>query len=236
MLKHPDEDVWTMSALGLGVMGGKAAPAIPALVEALANDYASSVWGRSPHHPAARALRNIGEPAIPALIEALQSEQPVVRRRAADALRWMSSKKAALGALVKAATEDDDEEVRVLATGALGFPFGFDRDEAVVLAGLQRIVKDKSPTVRAKAAAVLGYLETSTEVPSQILLTLLSDPDAKVRHAAVEALFCLRPQKETIPALELLLDDPDEAVRSSARALLRRLREGDEKKSKRGRT
>ncbi len=158
MLKHPDQEVWASSASGLGRMGAKATPAIPALVEALANNDrpSSLVRGMFPEQTAAAALRNIGEPAIPALVEALQSKRTAVRQRSADALLWMHTKRPALGALVKAATEDDDQEVRVLATRALTFPPGCDTDETLVVPALLRIVKDKSPVVRGAGRAGVG--------------------------------------------------------------------------------
>lgn len=229
MLANPDKEIWASSAYGLGRMGGRAAPAIPALVDALANDYKTSYPGPFPKHPAAAGLRNIGEPAIPGLVRALQSEQPVVRRHAAEALFWMTKNKAALGALIKAATEDEDQKVRLVATAALGSPFGIEKDDAVVLAGLVRIVKDKSPEVRARAARVLGRLKSHTEVASQTLVSLFSDSDAKVRRAALRALLSLRSERDITPAVERLLDDPDESVRTSAKRLLDRLQEDDKK-------
>ena len=224
MLKHPAPEVWEWSAAGLGAMEEKAAPAIPALVEALARSH-EPFPGMHPSHPAAAALCRIGEPAIPALAGALQSKQRLVRQRAAEALLWMYKKKAALGALIKAAVEDEDDEVRLIATRALRFPPGFDRDEGLILPALSRIVKDKNPKVRAEAARVLGGLKSAAAVPSRPFVELLSDSDAQVRLAAVEAFIYLPRHKEIAPAVERLLNDPDESVRTTAKKLLKRLRE-----------
>ena len=231
MLKHPEREVWSWSAKGLGMMEEQAAPAVPPLVEALAREYddESSFPGPFPEHPAAWALCHIGEPAIPALIDALQSEQPVVRRRAADALCWSANKKTALGALIKAATEDDDREVRIVATRALRWWPSPVADDALLFAAAIRILKDKSPEVRVKAVHVLWSLQSREEAPSQPLMDCLNDSDAKVRLTAVEAISRASPRKEIEPAVERLLNDPDEAVRSSARKLLKRLREKDKK-------
>ena len=230
MLGNAVEDVWSWSARGLGRMEEKAAPAVPPLVEALARDYdTSSALGPFPKHPAAWALCNIGEPAIPALIEALQSKQLVVRRRAADALLWAANKKSALGALIKAATEDDDQEVRVVATNALRFRPPSVEDDALVLAAAIRILKDESPKVREQAVYVLWWMQSREEAPSQPLVDCLNDSDAKVRLTAVEAISGASPRKDIEPTLERLLNDPDRAVRSSARKVLKRLREDDEK-------
>jgi HEAT repeat protein len=224
MLKHPDAEIWTSSALALGQMGKEAAPAVPALVEALARDTASpmDVYLR---HPAVVALGNIGESSVAGLIGALQSKRLVVRRRAADAIAGIVKRKAAMGALIKAATEDEDQELRVLATRALRFPPGLDRDDALVRKSLIRIVKDKCPEVRVEAAHVLGDMAWPEEVVPQSLIELLGDADAKVRLNAIQALLREPPPKEVATVVEPLLHDPDESVRTWANALLKRLRE-----------
>ncbi len=224
MLKHPREEIWSYSAIGLGLLGEKAASAVPPLVNALArND------DMFPQHSAARALCSIGEPAIPALIEALQSEQPNVRRRASDALHWMPRMKAKLGVLTKAATEHHDQEVRRLATRALGGPLGSVEGNPRILAAALRIVKDESPEVRAEAVRVLGQVQAYDEAPIQPIVDSLEDTDARVRCAAVEAIFRLSPRKEIESTLERLLNDPDMFVRIATRKLLKRLREKDKK-------
>ena len=68
MLKHPDEGIKCWSALGLGQMRENAAPAVPALVEALAYEFKTpEEHTMAPEHPAAAALANIGEPAVTVL-------------------------------------------------------------------------------------------------------------------------------------------------------------------------
>lgn len=223
MLKHPDEALWTSSAVALGRMGEKSAPAIPALVEALTRDEAITPWKTT--HAVVSALSRIAEPAIPALIEALQSKNHVVRRRAAEAFLVMYEKKTALGALVKAATEDQDRGVRRVATLALVFPYGSDTDQTVVVPALIRIVKDKDPKVRAAGVDALAGLGPK-EFPLQPFLDLFGDPDPNVRLTAVRAFSSLPLNKEMTSALEPLLNDPDDWVRAAARDLRERLRGG----------
>lgn len=222
MLGHPDERIWSRSALGLAWMGEEAAPAIPALVEALGRY--NYIQGGRVDHVAASALCNIGEPAIPALIGALQSDQTAVRRRAAKALFWSAHMKSALGAVIKAATEDEDQHVRLTAIQALNFRSSSFQDDARLLPAAIRLLEDTSPKVRACAVRLLGGWDRPEEVPLPPLVDLLNDPNAKVRLAAIEAVFRLSPQAEEIaPALERVLSDPDKNVRYSARKLLERI-------------
>lgn len=222
MLKHPDEEIWTWSAFALGGMGEKSAPAIPALVEALARN--ETIMPYTTSHSAVTALSAIGVSAIPALVKALRSDNHVVRRRAAEAFLGMYEKKTALGALVKAATEDEDREVRRLATFALVFPYGSDTDETGVVPALIRIVKDKDPKVRAAGVRALAGLGPK-DFPLQPFADIFSDPDASVRLAAVRAFSSLPLNKEITSALEPLLNDSDDQVRAAAKDLRDRLRE-----------
>ncbi len=224
MLKHHDEDIWSRSALGLGLFGEKAAPATPALVQALSNDCAPSVGTR---HPAATALRNIGDRAMPALVDALQSPHAAIRRRVAEALYWAPAKRAAVGALAKVASDDPDQEVRTWATAALGFPAAARENERTLLSALTDIVKDDHSQVRVYAACAMGMMKTRDEVWLDLFLTLLGDQDAQVRRAAARAVPSPPSPKRLILTLERLLDAPDEGVRSVARETLNRLQEYD---------
>ncbi len=221
MLRHPDEEVWRGAALALGRMRERSVPAIPALVDALTRDEAITPWKTT--HAVVTALSRIAGPAIPALMKALRSKNHVVRRRAAEAFLGMYEKKTALGALVKAATEDQNREVRRMATLALVFPYGSDTDETVVVPALIRIVKDHSPEVRAAGVRALAALRPR-EFPSQPFVDLFGDPDANVRLAAVRAFSSLPLNKEITSALEPLLNDSDDQVRTWAKDLRERLR------------
>jgi HEAT repeat protein len=223
MLEHPDPVVWEGAALALGRMEERATPALSALMGALTKEPAPNPWTKI--HPAVHALSRIGRPAIPTLVEALQSMQPVVRQRAAAALGGMLDKELTQGALIKAATEDEDQEVRRSATLALGFPYGSDRNDAVVVPALVRIVKDRTPEVRAAGVRVLAALRPD-EYPSAPFVALLRDPAANVRLDAVRAFTDLRPRREITFPLESLLNDPDDDVRVAAERLRDHLRGG----------
>lgn len=225
MLKHQDEAIWADSAGALGGMGEKAAAAVPALLEVLARDEREP--GLRPVHPAVLALGNIGEPAVGALIAAIQSRQVAVRRRAAEALARMrrETTKRALGSLIKAAAEDDDNEVRIAARLALRLPPNWYSNDSALLATLMRSVKDENPRVRVEAARLLRDMAWPAGVLPQPLVDLLADPDPSVRGAAVETLSSRRSDKNLMPALEHLVDHPDESVRATVKGMLKGFRE-----------
>lgn len=111
-LKDEDEDVREAAVKALGEIGSDAEEAVPALIEAVDDDYLA--W------EAVNALGRIGgESALRALSEALLSDEDMgVRMRAAMALRRIGDRDA-VPALIKALA-DEDEYVRVSAAAALG--------------------------------------------------------------------------------------------------------------------
>jgi HEAT repeat protein len=122
LLKDPDRDVRMRVVTALGNFGAQARQALPvlraALKEAASKDSDESVRGH-----ALRAVLQVGpEPAsdIPALINALQSELEIVRFHAAATLGDLGrSARAAVPALIHAASWDEDAAVRVVAAVAL---------------------------------------------------------------------------------------------------------------------
>lgn len=111
-------EVHWQAALALGRLGPDAAPAIPALVEALQRE--------TTHRPlrtpasAALALREIGPAAVPALTELLTHPRADVRIGAAIALaRQGPHAQAAVPRLI-AMLGEADSELRQAAAGALG--------------------------------------------------------------------------------------------------------------------
>ena len=76
-------DVRRKAANELGKHGLEAAPAVPSLIEALADE------DRSVQKAAVRALASIGKAAVPGLIKALADQRPTVREGAALALARM---------------------------------------------------------------------------------------------------------------------------------------------------
>jgi hypothetical protein len=116
MLHDPDPVVQAQGAYGLGLLGDQAAPATPALIDALQSDHTLV------RESAAVALGQIGpeaREAVPALIKALADREWTVRRFAAQALgRIGPDARSAVGALEKL-RNDRDQLVRKAAQEAL---------------------------------------------------------------------------------------------------------------------
>ncbi len=82
-------------------------------------------------------------------------------------------------------------------------------------------LRDNSPEIRAQSAEVLGVIGSYTEVPE--LINALKDSNAQVRLNATKALAKIG-DENAIPALcQLLSEDPDDEVRSSAASALGRI-------------
>jgi HEAT repeat protein len=82
-------------------------------------------------------------------------------------------------------------------------------------------LRDNSPEIRAQSAEVLGVIGSHTEVPE--LINALKDSNAQVRLNATKALAKIG-DENAIPALcQLLSEDPDDEVRSSAARALGRI-------------
>ncbi|MBI4587049.1 MAG: HEAT repeat domain-containing protein [Planctomycetes bacterium] len=95
----------------LGKIGPAAAPAVPILVEKLLDPGLTE--------PAARALQGIGPPSVPHLVLCLGSERPFLRYQAARILGKIGRAAGEAVPALKAARNDEDEEVRRIAGEAL---------------------------------------------------------------------------------------------------------------------
>jgi HEAT repeat protein len=134
---------------------------------------------------------------IPALIRALGEIGP-------EAME-------AVPALVWAALEDEDRDVRSVAVWALG---GIEPEVAISV--LSRVLEDGDPD-QVRTSAILGLRQSKGEaVPA--LIRALEDKDPDMRIAAVEVLGWIGPEvAEAVPVLiRVLEDDADPRVRESA--------------------
>ena len=137
----------------------------------------------------------------------------------------MPKKRAACSALIKAAKEDRDEGVRFSAISALAY--GFSSDDSLVIPAALQLAADKTRNQRERVAAieVLGGLKGPVSVPSVPLLELLEDPDVSIRRAVINAFLSLPRRREVMPAVERLLKDSDESVRTQTKILIDRLKD-----------
>jgi HEAT repeat protein len=237
MLKNPDSEIWTFSALGIAyfiVKTNQTDPliikkAVPALIEQLENKNYVSLFSGSgsarPDHPAVDALSRIGEPAIPFLVDALHSNEKQVKLLAIESICWMPKRKIVLETLIKVATEDETADVRCMAIKGLQVPqYNSTKYDTLIYSALIKLIKDRDPKVREEATHTIGTIVSSEVDVTNPLIELLNDSNDKVRLAAIEALISHSPKKEIKNNIELLLKDKNEQVREKAKKLLEQLK------------
>jgi HEAT repeat protein len=163
---------------------------------------------------------------VPSLILSLKEKDPKVGRRASEALSQVCSPWAATGRYEKECAPALDALSRALCDssqevkeGALDALADIHRGNVTSVEALRKILKDKDPDVRAKAARALGTsgIVATPAVPMLADLAL-GDPTGIVRLEASFALWKLKghsPQWVTGLIAELL-HNPDPEVRSSA--------------------
>ena len=197
----------------LGTLEGKAAPALDALLQTLADEVESIRLN------AAYALGAVGEVAVPPLIAALDDEREHVREHAAYALGAVGEK--AVDALI-AALGDEREHVRGFAAYALG-DMGA-RAGAAAAAALCALRHDPDAWVRRNAAEALGTIELHPEEAVPALAALLADEDAQVRFNAAYALAHFGPAAAAATdALAAALRDENRYVQGHSTAALQQI-------------
>ncbi|HZR41840.1 MAG TPA: HEAT repeat domain-containing protein [Ktedonobacteraceae bacterium] len=118
-------------------------------------------------------------------------------------------KKGVLSYFLAKHLDDPSEEVRFVATQAVGIL----TRQAFTTALAAKMVSDESIRVRVASAEALG--ELSASVTLQALKASLSDPSWKVRAAAIQAIGKLS-ERLILEPLKIALDDEDFSVRSAA--------------------
>lgn len=243
---HPLEAPFKRSSAveALGLMGPRAAPAVPALREALADEELIS-W------KAALALVQLGEPgrqaliaslgqssklpcfsvgaicyalgssgrvltnAIPALDHVMKTGCPKGADNAAQALATMG--RVAAPILIEA-LEDPDLLVRVRAINALGQMRIEGRQALPRLIG---IAKTDQTMARAAAVDALSQILPGSDAVNGVLVAGLKDPAREVRLAAVAGLsWSPASARAAVPELIEALRDSGAEVRGNAAQLL----------------
>jgi HEAT repeat protein len=201
-MNDPDDDVRVGAMWALGELRFERG------VQALTGF--STYYGRGALGLAALdALARIAHPSsAPFFREALLDRNSVVRRRAAEALGRAGDLRA-IQPLEGVVTSDRDPQVRAAALFAL---HKLGRHSAAALASL---LADR----RAFAAA-RSYLVEIAE--PALMVSRLSDPDARVRQGAADVLGLVG-SREAIAALTALREDPDPDAREAAVRALQRL-------------
>lgn len=190
------DDINTVAAFR--ILGAKAKPAIPELIELLAPALHAAQFTGEPATEladrkslaAADALAAIGPDAIPPLIEALKSEDVSIRFGAAMALESFGPDREIVTALVEALI-DPDCDVRWRAVRTLGNFRAM--PQVVVPAIAERLRNDSASTVRFYAVSALRKFGPAAQAAVRDLTEAASDPSLGLRREVEEALVKIRP-------------------------------------------
>jgi HEAT repeat protein len=219
-LKDLSWEVRARAALRLGDLGREAAPAVPALIQAL-NKAQHPVLGA-----VTNALKRIGPPAVPALAALLSGDDRAMRRLAAFCLVEIRPEGTAV---LRNILEGDDAGLRALVLGVLV------HQRTTLRGELGDWLTDPNPRVRELSAVIISSLPTDGMTPNESwdaaragfllpLLGLLDDPAASLRREGATALGRLgKAGVNAAPHLVLALKDTDPAVRIEAALALWRI-------------
>jgi HEAT repeat protein len=192
-LDNPDAEARRQAIHALGVIGPKAADAVPGLAAIMVEDSdrkarIEASLALSKMYPAALA-------ALPALTQALEDEEIWVRMNAAVALSRLGPQaRPAIPALIKALGEDRNKvymqafehTVEDVVAVALGRASGGTADAVPALT--ESLQNAKLPRTRLAAAWALGAVGPPARPATPLLRTFLQDERPEVRWAVEESL------------------------------------------------
>ncbi|MDZ8026826.1 MAG: HEAT repeat domain-containing protein [Nostoc sp. DedQUE11] len=154
----------------------------------------------------AKVLTHLGNLAIPPLIEILKDED------AEEELRWYAARTLgefqhpdAIAPLVELLKNDEDEELKAIAATALG------QMGTLAITSLTELLADENTRLLA-VRSLCCIPQTETIAP---LLSVVQDPQATIRAAAIEALSSFNDERVS-PVLLNALDDVAAIVRRAA--------------------
>ncbi len=216
-LHHEDPVERAWAAYQLAKLGGGASPAVPYLINLMADDtpvllsrylgggfHSSS--DTSPADEASRALAKIGEKANPYLIEALKHKSANVRGLAAKAIGKIGETNSIDNLIT--ALDDTDRRVRAMAAIALGSYHHPKAAEKIMDA-----MPKSGPSARADMVYALAQINDIIVVP--FLIERLENEESNVRAAIVYALGKIRDAR-AVKVLLAGLADKDELVRANS--------------------
>ena len=153
-----------------------------------------------------KVLTHLGDISIPPLVEILEDEE------AEEELRWYVARTLgefqhpeAIASIVELLKNDQDEELKAIAATALG------QMGTVAIASLTELLLDEDTRLLAvRSLCCIRQPETITP-----LLSVVQDPQAAIRAAAIEALSSFHDERVP-PALLKALDDTAATVRRIA--------------------
>jgi HEAT repeat protein len=184
LLKDPDAEVRTLTAVAFARVGPKARAAMPGLVES-ARDGDAGV--RAAALAALAALEPPVETALPVYGAALADAEPLVRQAAAIAAASLGPQAKSLRANLRALLKDQQRDVKTAAIFALGQLGGAGVDCGPAL---QALLADQDLYVKAEAAAAL-WNQTRAPEHLKTLEEFIGNKDLKVREFAGLRLTCV---------------------------------------------
>lgn len=151
------------------------------------------------------ALSRVGKDAVEPLTQAAKNENVEVRLAAINALGGMARQDTI--PVLHAALKDEDPIVRDAAVAALG-----NTGSAKAVPALTEAIQNKDVKVRADAVQALVKLGRDS---LEVLVEASKDKDWQVRRVATDGMGLLA-SPDAVPALNRLLLDEDDRVRSAA--------------------
>lgn len=231
-LKTPDSSIREKAIKALAILGDRAEPALPVLIDAISDGLGNHLGLPPPTEPYTvhSVLFAIGRPAIPALAGAADHHPKIgVPHAAVQILEQMRpDTEAAIPLLQVALRGKAGPEVAGLLfhldpAGRLVIPAVVPGTKSPLDTLLDDLRHD-DPNVRTRAVRGLGSIGTPASKAVPALVRLLTDEEWEVRHAAVETLGEFGPVAVTaMPALRRSLKDASYPVRASAVPALREI-------------
>jgi uncharacterized protein (TIGR03067 family) len=181
-LKDPKPEIRYSAVEALSQAGGKAVPAMPALIEA---------WKEGDKGLRLRVgdllirFEGAAAPAAPALVESLKEQDRDIRLKAMQVLGRCGGpgRAAAVPVLMDLLVKAPDRDMRAHAAWVLG---QMGPEAKAAIAPLTEAVKDKERDVRLLALESLGRVGADPKAIAPVALAALNDPDAAVRVRAAE--------------------------------------------------
>lgn len=182
-------------------------PGLHADIEALEDIEVSredvTIGEATPEELAATDTEPVEGTPVPELLSGLDGGDRVERRRAALALGDATTSDAVVAGLARAATTDEDSDVRQFAVEALA-DHGGERAAAVAV----ELLDDPDPWVRAEALVALDAIDREAH-EDDIAAALAEDDHHAVRRNAAISLFKIRGESMADELLELSRADSE---------------------------